>query len=261
MVGIFSWYGIALPFEERIKRIKAAGFDSTSIWLGKAEELFENGDLKALAPIPREYGLYVENAHSPYDDINSLWDKYKRDEFQERIKAEIDYCSDNKIPMLVSHLTRGYEIQEPTEYGIEALKNLTRHAEDKNVILALENTRLNDILFAVFDAISSPNLRFCFDSSHDNLYSETKLDTLRKLGPRLVCTHLSDNAGEKDDHWLPFTGTINWDDLCQAFPKEYEGVYTLEVVPKDVGDEGDFLARAKVTIEKIRENIAGAKPQ
>ena len=31
-LGIFSWFGFVLPFEERITLIKEAGFTATSIW-------------------------------------------------------------------------------------------------------------------------------------------------------------------------------------------------------------------------------------
>jgi hypothetical protein len=37
--------------------------------------------------------------------------------------------------------------------------------------------------------------------------------------------------------------------------EKYTGVYTLKVVPKGAADEGDFLARAKEAIEKIKANI------
>ncbi len=41
--GIFSWFGIELPLDERLRLIKKAGFDSTSVWLGEEEELVRDG--------------------------------------------------------------------------------------------------------------------------------------------------------------------------------------------------------------------------
>ncbi len=254
LIGIFSWYGIDIPFKERISKIKNAGFESTSVWFGQEETLFARGDKDALANIVRDYGLYLENIHSPYEDINDLWDQFKAVEVKNRIKTEIEFCERHEIPILVSHITKGDGIKEITSCGITTLKEIIKYAEERNVIIAIENTRQMKVFHDLFGLIQSGNLGFCYDSSHDNLYCEKPFDLLRTYKDKLVCTHISDNGGTNDDHWLPFNGIIDWNKFSDYFPESYTGVYTLEVVPKDNGENTQFLTEAYEAIHRIRDN-------
>ena len=49
---------------------------------------------------------------------------------------------------------------------------------------------------------------YCFDSGHANLKGDP--DLTARMGSRLLIVHLHDNRGEKDDHAIPGTGTIDW---------------------------------------------------
>ena len=64
MVGIFAWYGIPVPFEARMKAIRKAGFDSTSIWIDNDH----HEDLSAddIPDVVRASGLILDYAHAPY---------------------------------------------------------------------------------------------------------------------------------------------------------------------------------------------------
>ena len=112
MVGIFSWYGINIPFLERIELIKAAGFDSVSIWIGDKEKLVSEGKGDLLPKIVRDYGLYLENAHAPGDRVNGIWDRYRSNEMKKEFARYISFCSQHKIPIMVMHITEDDEIKE-----------------------------------------------------------------------------------------------------------------------------------------------------
>jgi sugar phosphate isomerase/epimerase len=122
-----------------------------------------------------------------------------------------------------------------------------KYAEDVNVVLAVENTRRQDVIEIALEEIVSPHLGLCYDSSHDFLYGTPPGSILQRWGQRLVTTHFSDNQGKRDDHWLPGEGTVNWDIIRTCFPSEtYSGTLHLEVFPRP-GQEmsaQDFLNSA-----------------
>jgi sugar phosphate isomerase/epimerase len=74
----------------------------------------------------------------------------------------------------------------------------------------------------------------------------------------MVTTHISDNHGEHDDHFLPGNGTIDWGAVIASFPTNtYSGPVMLEVLPGsgDQVDAEEFLheayARARLIAEKL----------
>jgi len=111
---------------------------------------------------------------------------------------------------------------------------------------------------SVLDEITSKMLGFCYDSSHDRLYSLKEFDILEKCGKRLIATHFSDNDGLTDGHWLPQTGSINWNSLFKMFPNDYRGCISLEVVKGDEAVSSEvFLEKAFQKAKWIESNLCG----
>lgn len=258
MLGIFSWYGIPQRFELRMKAIKRAGFDSTAMWIDDDGKWELNPD--DIPGIIRDNGLYLEYAHAPYSGINALWDQYKAVDMEREIKAHVDYCGRHSIPILVIHLTKGFRVKEANEHGIGAIRRILAYAKDRNVSIAAENTKQNGVLEAVFDAIDDETLGLCFDTSHDNLYGAPKFGIMEKYHDRVLCFHISDNDGAKDDHWIPRRGKVNWDDFAKKFPKNYVGPLNLEILPKFKGtSEEDLLREAHEAARDLEAAIERAR--
>jgi sugar phosphate isomerase/epimerase len=93
----------------------------------------------------------------------------------------------------------------------------------------------------------------CYDTSHDNLYGDPTFELLLKLSKRIFLTHISDNSGKKDDHFLPWKGTFNWKKFADIFSNiKYDGILTLEVFPdKKYNKPDDFLNLAFKTSKKL----------
>lgn len=64
-------------------------------------------------------------------------------------------------------------------------------------------------------AINSPAIRMCFDTGHAHLTSSVS-ESLRSCAAVIDYLHLHDNAGESDDHLMPFDGTIDWRTFAAA---------------------------------------------
>ncbi len=232
-LGIFSWFGFVMPLPQRLELIKKAGFDATTIWW--EDEIGSPKIKKEKMPkIVRESGLLLENIHLPYDDVDDLWSESKtlRDKIIYQHIQWLNDCAQLGIPVMLMHIIDRKFPNEPNKWGIQSIGQLLRIAEDLGVGIAIENTGSVDYIDFVLRELVSDHLVFCYDSSHDFLYSNDKAAILKNQGHRLKHLHLSDNDLEKDRHWLPGEGIIDWQQISKVFPRDtYRGNITLEVYP------------------------------
>ena len=228
---MYAAFGFHVSFEERLDLIAQAGFHATSLWWEHRNPRIR--EKKHLAPaLVRERGLHLESVHVPYAVCNDLW--WANEDVRENSLALhglwIDDCARHEIPIMVMHVTLGKEPPAVNEIGLDSFAKLIARAESAGVCIAIENTRVNDHIHALLEAFDSPALGFCYDISHDVLYSDQPGELLRRHGNRMVSTHLADTDGILDRHWIPGDGCINYADVLQSFPtKDYAGVFMLEV--------------------------------
>lgn len=230
-LGIFSWFGFVMPLHKRLKLIKNVGFDGVTIWWED-----EQGDpvikKEEMPQLVKDAGLVFENIHVPYNKSNNFWSESdtKRNKLVEKHIRWLYECANFDIPMMVIHVSEGENPHGPNLRGIKAIEKLVYIAEELNIKIAVENTRDTVHVPAILSEIKSDVLGFCFDSSHAYLRGIT-CDLLSKFGDRLFATHISDNDGICDCHWLPKNGEIDWGKIKKLFPKNYSGFLTLEVHP------------------------------
>lgn len=262
-LGIFSWFGYVLPFQERIRLIKEAGFQATSLWW-EDEGLPWPMKKEDMPRLVREMGLLVENIHVPFNESGLLWSaqESERAGIIERHLGWLKACADYRIPVMVMHLTEEGNHPAPNHYGLASMSRLVKAAETLRVTIAIENTQRNDNVPFILDRIDSRYLGFCFDSSHYHLTDKQDFHLLHNYGERMVTTHLSDNDGEKDRHWLPGEGGIDWFKVGESFPPAYQGCLTLEAYPTLQEREGtaqNFLAKAYSRVAKVRDLLLAKK--
>ncbi len=259
-LGIFSHFGFDLPLEQRLRLIKKSGFKSTFIWLGDEEELVRQGKTDLMVKLVKDYNLYLEHVHASYRDANFIWSDVpcQREEIKAYYKNCIKFCSKHKIPYLVIHPTKSSSPPPFNEKGLKILQDITLFAEDKNVKIAIENTRINKYVDYILENIKSQNMGLCYDTSHDNLYGDPTFRIVQRWPKRIFVTHISDNLGEKDDHFFPWRGTFDWEKFAIIFSKiKYSGILTLEVFPERENSEpNDFLKIAFKNAKRLHKMIS-----
>ncbi|EGW38855.1 sugar phosphate isomerase/epimerase family protein [Desulfosporosinus sp. OT] len=256
-LGIFSWFGFVLPFQERLRLIKEAGFTATSIWWEDEDTPWQIKK-ESMPQLVRDTGLVLENLHVPYNNSNELWSEHEsvRFEFLQRHTRWLYDCANYHIPMMVMHLTEEVNHSAPNGYGLKSMLELVKVAEELGVIIAIENTRRSDNVPYLLSKIRSNYLGFCYDSSHHFLSDKQDFSLLVNFGDRLVTTHLSDNDGLADRHWLPGHGIIDWAMVAQRFPTGYRGVLTLEAYPMAEEREESpqvYLKRAYQKVKNVQD--------
>jgi sugar phosphate isomerase/epimerase len=260
--GFFSWFGYPLPIDDRMRLIADAGFARVSIWLGAEEACIAESRPADLCAAAHRVDLAVECAHAPCEGCNLLWseDDPVAAPIVAGLRTWVRFCGEHGIPILVVHPGTGHDAPPPTDRGLNRLAGLVEEAARSGVVIALENVRVNAGLDRALTEIDSPHLGFCYDSSHDHLHAARPTAILRRWGGRLAYTHLSDNDGTRDCHWVPGRGTIDWTAVAAAMPARRPLPLSLEVVPVDAATQAveEFLREARRQGAALVEDLNGA---
>jgi sugar phosphate isomerase/epimerase len=93
----------------------------------------------------------------------------------------------------------------------------------------------------------------CLDYGHAHLMGDLG-EAIETLSGHLSTTHLHDNRGKRDEHLVPFAGSIDWDLAMMETQKiGYDGVMMLEVA--DTGDPVDVLRRSAKARERLEKTF------
>ncbi len=113
------------------------------------------------------------------------------------------------------------------ENSLETWRCLLGYVQGTGTIIAMENVyELGPHqICPLFDALDSPDVRFCFDTGHANAFgSASYQEWLEALGSRLGEIHIHDNNGTTDEHLPVGEGTF-------PFPEFMEGVRERNLAP------------------------------
>lgn len=211
-----------------INSIKEAGFEHVFVeWYNKDWEISQQQQLDYV----RKLGLNVIFAHLGYQKINNIWLEGEAGEgFVERYKNDLKLCRENGIDLVCMHLTSKSEAPAPNEIGLARFQEIADYAKELGIKIAFENTKIKGYQEYILKNIKNDNVGICLDSGHLHAHFKDELD-FDLLKDKIFCVHLHDNHGEKDEHLIPFEGTIDWDWLMDKLIScNYKGPITMELV-------------------------------
>ncbi len=228
--------GFGLPIADQIRLIHKTGFEGTFFNWGDRISVDE------FASIAREENVIFQSVHAPFWKMADIWgnDTEKANIALGELKACLDDCIRNEVPIMVTHAFIGFLDHTPTEIGLERIGELVRQAEGSGVKIAFENTEGIEYLDAIMETFTDRNtVGFCWDSGHQMCYNYD-VDLLSKYGDRLIATHLNDNLGVRDLggsitfhddlHLLPFDGIADWDATAKRLDEiGFDGILTFEL--------------------------------
>lgn len=206
--ALAAWFGYVMPFDARLACIRAAGFDG--VMLAWEDEMAPYAKTRfACAEAARAAGLEIVSAHGPYTGYNALWQSgAARDRVIAVLQESIRECAALGIPAFVVH-TNDIDLNHPDiPAGLSAFETLAETAQACGTALAVENVARQPLLRAVLDHVGAAGL--CYDSSHDFLMPCGRGKILSDYAHRLCALHLSDNDLNRDRHWLPGDGAIDY---------------------------------------------------
>ena len=103
------------------------------------------------------------------------------------------------------------------------------------------------------------NFTICVDTGHSNkairYNNPTPANVIRRLGEDVTVLHLNDNDSITDQHKIPMTGMIDWNDIFDALDEiGYNGVYNMELNLSHFG-ENFMIETAEFAIKVMRNML------
>lgn len=195
----------------------------------------------------REWGVTFSQSHLPYYDIFGPDAAEKAPLMEELIRRCILASGMLGVKWAVTHPGTVYAAGPDTNASREAnLRYYAPHvalARRAGVGIALENDfeyrggpaqrvycAAIPELVDLCDGFFSDNVGVCYDFGHAHLTGGFHRQNLRLIGKRLRAVHVQDNHGERDEHLMPFSGTIDWPDAMAGLKEiGYQGDLTYEI--------------------------------
>lgn len=259
--------------EERLSRdhlahIAAHGFELVEVFATRAH--FDYRDPHAVAGLAgwlADTRLELHSLHAPAFDAlrQGRWvgtystaaaDEARRRQAVAEVEAALQVAADIPFRYLVLHVgvPSADRPDNQPQAARRSVEEIVALASTRGVRVALEvipnalstAPALVDLIEEQLDGIAAG---ICLDYGHAHLLGDVG-DAIETVSGHLWTTHIHDNAGRRDDHLVPYAGTIDWEAAMMATRKiGYDGALILEV--GGAGDPADVLARAVRAREKL----------
>jgi sugar phosphate isomerase/epimerase len=182
-------------------------------------------------------------------------ERMRRQEAVDEIKRALDLVEYVPFRYCIQHVARSRDLPDERRWDatFSSLEHLSLFAKHRGITLALENTpgemATPSNLKHFLERTRLAGVKLCFDTGHAHIDGgvTAPLESVRDL---VVTTHVHDNRGERDDHLLPYEGTIDWDVTLAALPPEAPIVLELKE-PAAAAGSGEIQAFAE-TLQGVR---------
>lgn len=240
---------------EALRTLHALGWDCFELSTEHLEEIEKDPQqakhveevlqtLEALgAQMPQAHGWISANVAHPKPA--------QRAHDVELLLRQLVVCQALGIKDVVIHpgTAAGYRTAEERrgihDLNVEAFRRLGDRAGELGLRIGLENMldwregigqfgAKPEELMGLLAAVDCPALGVTFDTSHAHAQKLDLPAAIRTFGGKLICTHISDNHGEGDEHLTPGNGTIDWPAVVAALRQiGYRGLFNLEIPGED----------------------------
>ena len=203
-------------------------------------DLYDSIDYESIAALSQKYDIELWSFHLPFCpfekiDISSV-DSDKREYSISYFTELIKKASAIGIDKFVVHPSiepiDDIERSEKMECAKKSLAELAEIAAQCGAVIAVENlprTCLGKNSIEIEELLSADDrLRVCFDTNH--LLKEDFEDFIKRVGSKIITTHVSDYDFVDEKHWLPGEGKLDWTRLYNALKKSgYKGAWLYEL--------------------------------
>jgi sugar phosphate isomerase/epimerase len=260
---------------EHLVHIAAHGFESIELFATRSH--FDYRDEAAVGELAEwlsDTQLTLHSVHAPIMEAmrQGKWvgpfstasgDESRRKAAVAEIAAALNIARRLPFAQLVVHL--GVPTSEHAPPGDN--QPAAAHRSVEEIVALATPLGVGVALEVIPNALSSPgalvrlieedleDLRFgvCLDYGHAHLMGDLG-EAIEALSGHLSTTHLHDNRGKRDEHLVPFAGSIDWDLAMMETQKiGYDGVMMLEVA--DTGDPVDVLRRSVKARERLEKTF------
>jgi sugar phosphate isomerase/epimerase len=255
-----------------VAEIAQAGFSAIEIFCSSAHFNYRAAEtVRELGDAMTEYHLALHALHSPTERDSSPGresgipisicdtERIRRLDAVDEVKRALETAERIPCRYLIQHIGQGRQYSDPRKLdaAFTSLEHLAVFAKARGVTIALENTP---------DELGSPSslqhflmdthlhdVKLCFDTGHAHIDAgvDVSFDAMRD---RVVTAHVHDNRGQKDEHLLPFEGTIDWEAAGATLASAPQPVpIVLEL--KEQSSGAPSLDQFRSVLDKLEKNL------
>jgi len=218
-----------------------------------------------------EYGLKLQSLHAPTERGSGIGrssgvpisisdpERIRRVDAVDEVKRAVEVAEAVPFRYLIQHMAATRQPIDPRtlDAAFSSLEHLVLFAKQRGVTIAIENTPHEfgspESLAQFVKQTRLVDLRFCFDIGHAHIGGGVAAG-LEFMRERIVTVHLHDNHGEKDEHLLPFDGTIDWNAALSTLANAREApVFVLELKERSPG--APSLDQIRATFDKLDKHF------
>lgn len=237
---------------EHLVHVAAHGFGGLELFALRSH--FDYGDPLAVARVAEwldDTRLQLTAVHAPTADrfVDGAWsgtisvasaDAAVRAHSVAEVRQALNVAKALPFRTLVLHIGTPAHAAAAADNDAAAARRsldaIVPYAAECGVQIALEvqTNALStpDALVALIeDASDWPLAGICLDVGHARLLGDP-VDAIEVASGHIVASHLHDTLGSRDDHLVPYDGSIDWTRALLAFQKVgYSGPWTFELAP------------------------------
>ena len=260
---------------DHLVHIAAHGFEAVELFATRAHFDYHDDHARAqLAEWLSDTRLQLHSVHAPAFEAlrhgrwvgalsNASSNESRRRAAIAEAEAALALVAHVPFQYLVTHI--GVPMTEAGSAADNQRHAARRSVEDLAALAAKVNVRVavevipnslssaSDLLDLIEEDLDGLDVGVCLDYGHAHLMGDVG-EAIETLSGHLLTTHVHDNDGKRDDHLVPFAGSIDWDAAMMSTQKiGYDGIFMLEV--GDTGDPVDVLRRSVKARERLEKTF------
>lgn len=260
---------------EHLVHIAANGYDAIELFATRTHFDYHSADAaSALAEWLSDTRIELHSVHAPIVESlqagrwvgsfsNASGDDTRRKAALAETEAALAVAKLIPFRYLVVHLGMPTVEKVPPgdnqrDAARRSLEQIVEMASRMNVRVAVEVipnplSSADVLAHLIEDQLEGLDIGVCLDYGHAHLMGDVG-ETIETLSGHLWTTHVHDNNGRRDEHLLPYAGTIDWDAAMMETQKVgYDGLLMFEVA--DTGDPIDVLTRSMKVRERLEKTL------
>jgi sugar phosphate isomerase/epimerase len=268
---------------EFLALVHGAGFQAIELFASRGHfDYTVTQDVRGLAHMLADNRLQIASLHAPTSrdfgpnreggaplSITEV-ERVRRIEAMDELKRAIDIAEDLPFSRMILHMGGPRDAADPRkrDAAFSSLEHLVLHAKHVGVTICVENTtsEMGDpaYLRTFVEETRLTGLRFNFDIGHAHLADgpedERVATSFEAMREHIVSAHIHDNLGDKDSHFPPHDGSIDWPAALKLFRSLPGGEIplTLELKEKtgpDARSLTDQIAAAAKSLDLLEEDF------
>ena len=256
---------------EHLVHIAAHGFDAIELFATRTHvDYHDPRAVNDLAEWLADTRLELHSVHAPIVESlkggkwvgsfsNASGDEVRRKTALAETEAALSIAKQIPYGYLVLHLGMptvervppGDNQPNAARRSLEAIAELASRVDVRVAVEVIPNplSSADALAHLIEDELEGLDIGVCLDYGHAHLMGDVG-EAVETLSGHLWTTHVHDNDGTRDEHLLPYAGTIDWDAAMMETQKVgYDGLLMFEVA-----DTGDALGVLKGAV-KARDRL------